>query len=201
MQNEEWGLVGKVAIITGGGAANDGIGNGRAAAILLARAGANVLAVDRDLTLAERSVEMIAAEGGNAVAASYDVTSSAQCAAMVKEVVSRWGRLDCLDNNVGISSKGTVLDETEETWTHCDSRERGQPVPGLQADSDRRRRSDRQYFFNLGAAPARPHDLYCLQGRGYRADQGNCGRSRRWHPRKLCRAGDRCIRPWSMPEA
>ena len=45
--NEEWGLAGKVAIVTGGGAQGDGIGNGRAAAILLARAGANVLVVDR----------------------------------------------------------------------------------------------------------------------------------------------------------
>ena len=68
--NEEWGLVGKVAIVTGGGAAGEGIGNGRAAAILLARAGANVLVVDRDLMLAERTVAMIAADGGNAVAAA-----------------------------------------------------------------------------------------------------------------------------------
>ena len=57
---------------------------------MLARAGAKVLAVDRDLTLADRTVEVTAAEGGNAVAASYDVTSSAKCAAMVKEAVSRW---------------------------------------------------------------------------------------------------------------
>ena len=114
--DEEWGLVGKVAIVTGGGAAGEGIGNGRAAAILLARAGAHVLVVDRDLTLAERTVAMIAAEDGSAVAASYDVTSSAQCAAMVEDAVSRWGRLDCLDNNVGIGSKGTVVEETEENW-------------------------------------------------------------------------------------
>src|SRR5215469_11624661 len=78
----------KVAIVTGGGAANDGIGNGRAPAILLARAGAKVLVVDRDLTRAERTVSMIAGERGNAVAASYDVTSSAQCAAMVADAVS-----------------------------------------------------------------------------------------------------------------
>src|SRR3984957_1004762 len=103
-------------IVTGGGAAGEGIGNGRAAAILLARAGAHVLVVDRDLTLAERTVAMIAAEDGNSVAASYDVTSSAQCAAMVDDAVSRWGRLDCLDNNVGIGSKGTVVEETEENW-------------------------------------------------------------------------------------
>ena len=114
--NEEWGLIGKVAIVTGGGAAEDGIGNGRAAAILLARAGAHVLVVDRDLTLAERTVAMIAAEDSNAVAASYDVTSSAQCSAMVEDAVSRWGRLDCLDNNVGIGSKGTVVEETEDNW-------------------------------------------------------------------------------------
>ena len=75
-------------------------------AILLARAGAHVLVVDRDLGLAERTVAMIAAEGGSAAAASYDVTVSAQCAAMVDDAVSRWGRLDCLDNNVGIGSRG-----------------------------------------------------------------------------------------------
>ena len=80
--NEEWGLIDKVAIVTGGGAVDDGIGNGRAAAILLARAGAKVLVVDRELTRAEHTVSVIAAEGGKkAAAASYDATSSAQCAA------------------------------------------------------------------------------------------------------------------------
>jgi NAD(P)-dependent dehydrogenase (short-subunit alcohol dehydrogenase family) len=113
---DEWGLTGKVAIVTGGGAAGDGIGNGRAAAILLARAGANVLVVDRDLALAQRTVEMIAEEGGTAAAACYDITTSEQCAAMVADAVSRWGRLDCLDNSVGIGSKGTVVEETEENW-------------------------------------------------------------------------------------
>src|SRR6516225_1853092 len=68
------GLAGKVALISGGGAAGDGIGNGRAAAILLARAGTRVLVVDRDGTLAERTVAMIAAEGGTAAAIAGDVT-------------------------------------------------------------------------------------------------------------------------------
>jgi NAD(P)-dependent dehydrogenase (short-subunit alcohol dehydrogenase family) len=72
--------------------------------------------VDRDLALAERTVAMIEAEGGSAAAVSYDVTVSSQCEAMVADAVSRWGRLDCLDNNVGIGSKGTVVDETEENW-------------------------------------------------------------------------------------
>jgi NAD(P)-dependent dehydrogenase (short-subunit alcohol dehydrogenase family) len=59
---------------------------------------------------------MIAEEGGTAAAASYDVTLSSQCEAMVTDAVSRWGRLDCLDNNVGIGSKGSVVEETEENW-------------------------------------------------------------------------------------
>ena len=115
--NAEWGLDGKVAIVTGGGAVGDGIGNGRAAAILLGRSGAHVLVVDRDLALAEKTVTMIAAEGGSAVAASYDVTSSKQCEAMVADAMTRWGRLDCLDNNVGIGSRATVVEETEENWS------------------------------------------------------------------------------------
>ncbi len=113
---DDMGLKGRVALVTGGGAAGDGVGNGRAACILLARAGASVLVVDRDLALAERTVAMIAAEGGRAAAASFDVTVGIQCQAMVAEAVSRFGRLDLLDNNVGIGSKGSVVDETEETW-------------------------------------------------------------------------------------
>jgi NAD(P)-dependent dehydrogenase (short-subunit alcohol dehydrogenase family) len=60
-REDDAGLPGRVAIITGGGALGDGIGNGRAAAVLLARAGTKVLVVDRDLKLAARIVEMIAA--------------------------------------------------------------------------------------------------------------------------------------------
>ncbi len=113
---DDMGLAGKVAIVTGGGAAGDGIGNGRAAAILLARAGASVLVVDRDLSLAERTVAMITAEGGTASAGAFDVTDSAACQAMVADAVARYGRLDLLDNNVGIGSRGSVLDETESNW-------------------------------------------------------------------------------------
>ena len=58
------GLAGRVAIVTGGGAAGDGIGNGRATCILLARSGTRVLVVDRDEGLAKRTAEMIAVESG-----------------------------------------------------------------------------------------------------------------------------------------
>src|SRR5258708_5121990 len=65
-REDDAGLAGKVAIVSGGGAAGDGIGNGRAAAILLARAGAKGVVADLDLGLAGRTVEMIEAEGGSA---------------------------------------------------------------------------------------------------------------------------------------
>ena len=110
------GLAGKVAIVTGGGAAGDGIGNGRAAAILLARWGATVLVADRDLALAERTVEMISAEGGTASAFAADVTDEGQCEALVQAALERYGRLDLLDNNVGIGSRGSVVEERPETW-------------------------------------------------------------------------------------
>ena len=113
---DDWGLTGKVAVVTGGGAAGEGIGNGRAAAILIARAGAHVVVVDRDKALAQRTVEMIEEGGGQAVAVEADVTQGADCAAIVQTALDRFGRLDLLDNNVGIGSRGTVIDETEESW-------------------------------------------------------------------------------------
>ena len=113
---DDEGLAGKVAIISGGGAAGDGIGNGRAAAILLARAGTKVLVVDRELKLAERTVQMIAEEGGTAVAHAADATSEAECKQLVEAAVDRFGRLDFLDNNVGIGSRGSVVDEKPETY-------------------------------------------------------------------------------------
>src|SRR3989442_2475448 len=113
---DSWGLKDKVAIVTGGGAAGDGIGNGRAAAILLARAGTRVIVVDRDLALAKRTVEMIEASGGQGLAFQADMTRASDCAAVVEAAMDRYGRLDYLDNNVGIGSRGSVVDETEESW-------------------------------------------------------------------------------------
>ena len=110
------GLEGKAAIVAGGGAAGDGIGNGRAAAILLARAGARVFVVDRSLELAEGTVRMIAAEGGEAAAHEADLTDEDQCAAMVAAALARFGRIDVLDNNVGIASLDTVVAETQSRW-------------------------------------------------------------------------------------
>jgi NAD(P)-dependent dehydrogenase (short-subunit alcohol dehydrogenase family) len=113
---DDEGLAGKVAILSGGGAAGDGIGNGRAAAILLARAGTKVLVADRDLKLAQRTVEMIEAEGGTAAAHAGDMTKEAECKTLVDAAVDRWGRLDFLDNNVGIGSRGSVVVEKPDDY-------------------------------------------------------------------------------------
>jgi NAD(P)-dependent dehydrogenase (short-subunit alcohol dehydrogenase family) len=113
---EGHGLRDKVAIVSGAGAAGDGIGNGRAAAILLARAGAAVVAVDRKLDLAERTVEMISAEGGTAMSIAGDVTSEDDCRTIAAEAKRAYGGIDILDNNVGIGSRGSVVDEDPVNW-------------------------------------------------------------------------------------
>src|SRR6202000_3108464 len=91
---DDSGLAGKVALVSGGGAAGDGIGNGRAAAILLARAGTKVMVADRELALAERTAEMITQEGGHAAVIAADVTDEADCKRLVDATVARFGRLD-----------------------------------------------------------------------------------------------------------
>jgi NAD(P)-dependent dehydrogenase (short-subunit alcohol dehydrogenase family) len=110
------GLRNKVAVVAGGGAAGEGIGNGRAAAILLADAGARVLVVDLDTALAQRTVDMISARGGVAAALAADLMQASECERVVIDVVARWGRLDVLDNNIGIASRHSVVEEDEDTW-------------------------------------------------------------------------------------
>ena len=112
------GLSGKVAIVTGAGSrVEDGIGNGRAAAILLARDGAKVALLDSDPKAAEVTLAMIAKEGGTAMVVAADVTDASSCAAAVAKTVSAWGRLDILVNNVGIGGPaGSAVDLDLELW-------------------------------------------------------------------------------------
>lgn len=114
---ESFGIDGKVAIVVVGGSRAEGIGTGRAAAILLARAGARVVVADFNLANAEATVEMISGEGGEASAHQTDATDSDSCCEMVAAAVERYGRLDILDNNVGIGSRGSVVEESEAVWS------------------------------------------------------------------------------------
>jgi NAD(P)-dependent dehydrogenase (short-subunit alcohol dehydrogenase family) len=65
---------------------------------------------------AEETLAMIRAEGGEAAVWVADVTRAADCRAMVEEAVRRWGKLDILDNNVGIGMGGSVVEVSEEDW-------------------------------------------------------------------------------------
>ena len=109
-------LKGKVAIVTGAGLAGELTGNGAATAILFAREGASVLCADLAEAKAEQTAAVIRSEGGNASAFRADVSKSGDCAAMVEACVERYGGLDILDNNVGISVRADVLEVTEEQW-------------------------------------------------------------------------------------
>ncbi len=109
-------LAGKTAIITGGGSVGQGIGNGRAAAMLFAREGARVLVLDSNLEAAEEIRRLIEGEGGNCLALRTDVTAPSDCVRAARECVERWGRIDILHNNVGIEIPGGILEITEDDW-------------------------------------------------------------------------------------
>lgn len=98
-------LAGKVAIVMGAGQTpGDTVGNGRATAVLFAREGARVVAVDLRLEAAEQTVADIRGEGGEAEAVCADATREADVAPLVAEVARRYGRIDVLHNNVGIGA-------------------------------------------------------------------------------------------------
>jgi NAD(P)-dependent dehydrogenase (short-subunit alcohol dehydrogenase family) len=113
----------RVAIVVGAGQSpGEGIGTGRATALTFAREGAKVLCVDHNLESAQETVELIAAKGGAAVAFKADVTREAELKAMVADAHARWGRVDILHNNVGVSLAGgdaQLLDITEEALDRC----------------------------------------------------------------------------------
>ena len=97
-------VAGKVAVVVGAGQTpGQTIGNGRATAIVLAREGARVVAVDRNLASAEETVALIRAEGGEAMAFEADVTEEEAVRRLIAAVVDRYGTIDILHNNVGAS--------------------------------------------------------------------------------------------------
>lgn len=106
----------KVALVMGAGSSGEGWGNGKAASVLFAREGARVACVDLDLAAAEETAALIAGEGGEALALQADVSRADQVAACVAEAVRRFGRIDVLDNNVGILTVGGPVETSEADW-------------------------------------------------------------------------------------
>jgi NAD(P)-dependent dehydrogenase (short-subunit alcohol dehydrogenase family) len=109
-------LQGKVAIVTGAGTIAEGMGNGKATALLFAREGARIAAIDLNHAAAQATAAAIEQEGGEAIALAGDVSRAADVRAIIDATVERYGRLDILHNNVGIEIAGDPVSTTEEDW-------------------------------------------------------------------------------------
>jgi 3-oxoacyl-[acyl-carrier protein] reductase len=107
-------LKGEAAIVTGGG-----FGIGEAISLRLAGEGAAVGVSDINLDSAKRVADRIIAEGGQALAIKTDVCKSSDVKEMVRQVVEKFGRVDILVNNVGVSPKGPK-GEGLRTWLISD---------------------------------------------------------------------------------
>ena len=112
----------KTAIVVGAGQSpGTGMGNGRATCLRFAQEGARVMAVDRELGLAEETATLVRKEGGDCFAFEADVTRESDMAAMVAEAKRRWGRIDVLHYNVGVSLGGgdaPLAEITEAAFDH-----------------------------------------------------------------------------------
>ena len=110
-------VAGKVALVSGAGSSAEGIGNGRASAILLARQGASVGLLDFNLDAADETARMIRKEGGTCFSIQGDVSVETDCKRAVDETLQRYGRLDILVNVVGTSKiRGDAISVDLDDW-------------------------------------------------------------------------------------
>jgi NAD(P)-dependent dehydrogenase (short-subunit alcohol dehydrogenase family) len=106
----------KVAIVTGAGSSGPGWGNGKAAAVLFAREGAKVFAVDLNPEAGQETKRIIESEGGQSVSYAADVSRGEEVKALVVECMRAYGRIDVLHNNVGILAVGGPEEMSEDVW-------------------------------------------------------------------------------------
>jgi NAD(P)-dependent dehydrogenase (short-subunit alcohol dehydrogenase family) len=106
---------GKVALVVGAGCVGPGWGNGRASAVLFAREGAKVFAVDKN---PDSMIETVALVGNDGEIATHgcDATDDAQVKDVVDACRKKYGRIDILLNNVGGSAAGGVAEMPVETF-------------------------------------------------------------------------------------
>ena len=108
----------KVAIVTGAGSIGSGWGNGKATAVLFAREGAKVFAVDINRTAVEETKAIIDAEGGRCAIRATDVSKASDVEAMVDSCIETYGHIDILHNNVGIVEVGGCVEASEQSWDY-----------------------------------------------------------------------------------
>ncbi len=114
--SDRYDLSGRVALVCGAGSVGPGFSNGKAISVLLARHGATIVAVDRDLSRAEETCHAIEAEGGAARPVAADVTELAALED-AREALARDGmRPTLLVNNAGGSVQGDAVTLSEEDW-------------------------------------------------------------------------------------
>ncbi|MCL4515220.1 MAG: 3-oxoacyl-[acyl-carrier-protein] reductase [Firmicutes bacterium] len=104
-------LAGKVALITGGGK-----GIGRETALLFAREGANLVIADVDAAAGETTVAEVIRLGREAIFCRVDVSNRAEVQAMAQSAVQRFGRVDVLLNNSGVTRDGFLTRMDEASW-------------------------------------------------------------------------------------
>lgn len=109
-------LEGKIALIVGAGCIGEGMGNGRATALTFAREGATIICADINGESAEETACQIRDEGFEASAVALDVTNLVDVERVVATIMGTHGRIDVLDNNVGIASVGGVTDLHPDEW-------------------------------------------------------------------------------------
>lgn len=111
-------LQGKVAIVTGAGQRpGEGVGNGRATAMIFARQGAKVFLANRSAGSVEETRDLIRAEGFEAECMAADVSVEADCAQLVRSTLGKFGRLDIVHNNAGIAlPDGDTLAIERANW-------------------------------------------------------------------------------------
>jgi 3-oxoacyl-[acyl-carrier protein] reductase len=104
-------LADKVAIVTGSGR-----GIGRAIATTLMHEGASIVINDINEELCKATALELAAEGGKVMGVPCNVTDSASIEKMVQEVMDKWGRIDVLVNNAGITRDDLFMRMSEDQW-------------------------------------------------------------------------------------
>lgn len=177
---------GKVAIVTGAAG-----GMGKEDALLLAKEGAKVVVTDIQEEKVNEVVAQINQSGGEAIGFRHDVTSEEEWIRIIDETVKKWGKIDVLVNNAGISLAKSLVDTTAQDWDKVMSINLTggffgikHVIPVMQKNGGR---LDHQHFLHRRLdRQQRRRSIHGKQRCGPFVDEGDCDRLRqRQHPVQL----------------